>query len=335
MKSLFLMISIVLCLSCFAQDRHRIVFYNVENLFDTHDEIGKNDEDFTPRGIKHWNAARYNNKLLSLARALRIAGGDTYPLVIGMAEVENRRVLSDLICKTSLSSINYSIVHKESPDFRGIDVALLYNTSYFTLIDSAFYTVPLSKTTTTRDILYAKGVLFNTDTVNFFVCHFPSRRGGSKKSAWKRKKAASILRSHIDSLRNKNAKIIIMGDLNCNIESEELLPLGMIDSRNLDKEGLYDTSEWLSNKSYGTYKYKDYWEVIDHIIVSSSLLRKLKEDKSTSFYLSNKMKVCMNKYLLSSDLVHFGKYPTPTYRGRLYKGGPSDHLPVYLDLFIK
>ena len=334
MKFLFLTISIFICLSCFSQDRHRIVFYNVENLFDTHDDIDKKDEEFTPGGYKHWNNARYNHKLLSLARALKIAGGSTYPLLIGMAEVENRGVLMDLLTKTSISSVNYAILHKESPDLRGIDVALLYDRTYFTIIDSAFYNVYLSKKQTTRDILYAKGILFNIDTINIFVCHFPSRRGGSKTSNWKREKVASIIRKHVDSLRmnNKNAKILIMGDFNCSIASEELKPLNILHfaGKKYIKGELYDTAEWLLNKPYGSYKYKDYWEVIDHIVVSSSLL-----NKSDSYYLSPKMGICMDRTLLSSDNSHFGKYPTPTYRGRLYKGGPSDHLPVYLDVIIK
>jgi hypothetical protein len=195
---------------------HRIVFYNVENLFDTSDDPDTSDEEFTPTGSRHWTRERYHRKLRHLSSAILTAGGDSLPLLVGLAEVENRRVLIDLAHKTSLAAGNYGIIHADSPDPRGIDVALLYRPSLFRPLTTSFLPVHLSGTTPTRDILYCKGLLRNADTLHLFVCHFPSMLGGERSSEWKRLSAATVARHLIDSLHSATSHpaIILMGDLN-------------------------------------------------------------------------------------------------------------------------
>ena len=174
----------LLCVSCvsYAQMgmRERVVFYNTENLFDTRNDTLTVDDDFTPRGKQHWNRERYTRKLLNISKVLNGLGAGKFPLLIGLSEVENRNVVSDLVNKTVLADGNYGIVHTDSPDTRGIDVALLYRKDSFWLLHNAFFPVHLKSGETTRDILYCEGILAPNDTLHVFVCHFPSMRGGEK-----------------------------------------------------------------------------------------------------------------------------------------------------------
>ena len=189
-------------------DSCRVVFYNVENLFDTRKDSLIADGGFTPRGKMYWTKERYYRKILNVSRVL--LASERLPTIIGLAEVENRQVLLDLIRKTGLVDGNYGIVHEDSPDARGIDVALLYNTTVFRELRSQFFPVELGRGETTRDILYCKGVLREVDTLHFFVCHFPSMRGGEAKSEWKRVKAASVVREKVDSIQSCQPEAMIV-----------------------------------------------------------------------------------------------------------------------------
>ena len=173
--------------------RERVVFYNTENLFDTRNDTLTADDDFTPRGKQHWNRERYTRKLLHISKVLDNLGEGKFPLLIGLCEVENRDVVADLANKTVLADANYGIVHADSPDARGIDVALLYRKDSFRLSRNAFFPVHLKNGETTRDILYCEGIWGCEDTLHIFVCHFPSMRGGEAKSEWKRVEAASVV----------------------------------------------------------------------------------------------------------------------------------------------
>lgn len=210
----------LLCFSCisYAQTgtRERVVFYNTENLFDTRNDTLTADDDFTPRGKQHWSRERYTRKLLAISKVLDQLGKGKLPLLVGLCEVENGSVVSDLVNKTVLAGGNYGIVHADSPDARGIDVALLYRKDSFRLLRDAFFPVHLKSGETTRDILYCEGILGRDDTLHVFVCHFPSMRGGEAKSEWKRVKAASVVRQKVDSIQNiyDRAMILILGDLN-------------------------------------------------------------------------------------------------------------------------
>lgn len=315
-----------------AQENHRVMFYNVENLFDTSDDVLTRDDEFTPFGKKHWTKDRYVAKLRSLAQVVDSVGCGVWPLVVGMAEVENRRVLDDLTRKTRLARGKYGIVHRDSPDGRGIDVALLYRKDCMEILSEEFLRVAFPEDTTirTRDVLYAAGLVGGKDTLHFFVCHFPSMRGGEKQSEWKRERAATVVRRKADSLlrANRDAAIIIMGDLNgtANTPAHRILCpcAGSGDYRSGE---LYNPGYHLLRASYGSFRYRGKWQTIDHIIVSGSLL-----NGKSAFRVAPKTKVYSASFLLEEDKKYFGFKPLPTYKGPRYTGGFSDHLPLYIGI---
>lgn len=314
-----------------AQEHFRVMFYNVENLFDTQDDPLTRDDEFTPKGIKHWSKDRYVTKLRKLAEVVDSVGGKEWPLVVGLAEVENRRVLEDFTEKTILADANYGIVHQDSPDRRGIDVALLYRKDYLKILETEFLRLPFPEDTTirTRDILYAKSV-FDQDTIHFFVCHFPSMIGGEKQSEWRRQRAAQVVRHKVDSLFQLNpaAGIMIMGDLNgkANTPAQKVMK-----TKNSDKKirlgELYNTGYYLLKKNYGSYRYKGQWQTIDHLIVSGGLML----DRN-GLRANRRLNVYAAPFLMEEDKTYFGFKPCPTYRGPRYIGGYSDHLPIFIDL---
>ena len=312
------------------------MFYNVENFFDTRDDPRTADEEFTPRGDMRWTRARYETKLLHVAKTVRAVGGRELPVLVGLAEVENRRVLNDLVRRTSLAEGNYGIAHRDSPDTRGIDVALLYRRDCFRVADSAFLTVPLSSSETTRDILYCKGVFAGRDTLHCFVCHFPSMRGGERQSEWKRIAAATVLRRKIDSVQRRcpTAAIIVMGDFNGTFDTPAQRAL-RTHSPEPPATGhtsrpdtlLYDTGHHLKRKNQGSYRYGGRWQLLDHILVSGSLL-----NGQRGLRASSRLTVFAADFLLETDRTSFGRKPSRTYSGPRYLGGYSDHLPVFIDL---
>ena len=215
---IYLSILVLIVIACKVQDKtdkrvdkldyndqrgyFRVVSYNVENYFDPFNDSLKNDEDFTPEGNHFWTWNKYKDKQNKIYKVLSAVGGWELPEIIGLYEVENEFVLRDLLKSTPLKWRNYEIVHKESPDARGIDVALLYRSDKFKLINSQFLKVVFSFDTTkkTRDILYAKGYTKDFDTLNIFVNHWPSRLGGQTESDMNRQAVAKILRNKIDSI---------------------------------------------------------------------------------------------------------------------------------------
>lgn len=326
----------VFCLVCGiagGQERacFRVVFYNVENLFDTRKDSVKADGDFTPRGRLYWTKERYSRKLLHISRALIEAGGEALPSVIGLAEVENRHVLVELVGKTGLAEGDYGIVHADSPDARGIDVALLYRKADFRELRSRFFPVELEKGERTRDILYCEGVLGGSDTLHFFVCHFPSMRGGEARSEWKRIRAASVVKAKVDSIRlcRPEAKIVVMGDLNgkANTRAQQVLNTKNAERQAIVSNQLYNTGYYLLGRSHGSYRYRGEWQTLDHLIVSGTLL-----DGVRGLQSSVRMEVVASDFLLEEEKGSYGKRPRPTYRGQRYVGGYSDHLPVFIEL---
>ena len=326
---------LLLCLGIsvlWGQREERVVFYNVENLFDIYDDPLTRDDEFTPRGAKHWTKARYMTKLQQVAEALDSAGGNGLPLVVGLAEVENRRVLEDLTGKTGLSEGHYGIVHQDSPDARGIDVALLYRQDEVEVLETAFLRIPFPEDAAvrTRDILYAKLLFHRQDTLHFIVCQFPSMIGGEKQSEWKRVRAAAVVRHRVDSLFrcNPEAGIIVMGDLNGKADTPAQRVLGTkAPGKKIEPATLYNTGYYLLKKNYGSYRYQGKWQTIDHIIVSGSLLAGQSACRADA-----RMTVYSAPFLLEEDKTHFGNRPCPTYRGPRYIGGTSDHLPVFIRL---
>ena len=311
--------------------RERIVFYNTENLFDTRNDTLTADDDFTPQGRQHWNRERYVRKLLNLSKVLSVVGGDKLPVIIGLSEVENRNVVSDLVSKTVLSVGNYDIVHADSPDMRGIGVALVYRKDLFRVVREAFFPVRLRTGETTRDILYCEGVLRGKDTLHIFICHFPSMRGGEAKSEWKRVKAASVVRQKVDSIQNicGQAKILILGDLNgrANTEAQHVLETRNPEIGTIESGKLYNVGYYLLGKPYGSYRYKGEWQTLDHIIISGNLL-----NGKSELQASRRMEIFDAEFIMEEERGTFGVRPKPTYRGPRYVGGYSDHLPVFIDL---
>ncbi|MEO9258518.1 MAG: endonuclease [Crocinitomicaceae bacterium] len=300
-----------------AQATRIIGFYNVENLFDTIKSTDSWDDEFLPSAVKQWNTQKYTNKITHLAAVLDSL--PYKPLIFGFSEVENKAVVGDLI-KNTTQLKDFGIVHYESPDVRGIDVALIYDPKDVTILYSRpiNVTIPTSKTHKTRDILYVKA-LTGKDTVHIFVNHWPSRYGGEETSEPNRIKAACIETLIIDSLLdiNINTKIISMGDLND--YSSNRAP-------QLIQQFLYPAIDSTSNKYGGSYNYKEEWGQLDHIYVSSNLLF---SSKTKGIKLATEKGIIFTpKFLITK---YKGVDTTKRYFvGNKYLGGYSDHLPVFI-----
>ena len=308
-----------------------VMFYNVENLFDTTNAPDKNDAEFTPDGENNWTQQRYLKKVKDLAKVIDAVGEDQPADLIGLAEVENRDVLEKLVNHKTLNSYNYGIIHFESPDERGIDVALLYRKSTIkkTSAEKIRVNFILDPKDKTRDILYAK-VRLNQEMLHVFVNHWKSRGGGVTETAPKRMRSATIVREKIDSIfkENPNANIITMGDLN---DEPENLSVKRILNANGDTEknsySLFNMSWQPYQEGLGTYHYwKDNeWNMLDQIIISRPLL-----DKNTSgLKVTEKEQGIFKPNWLLHENEDGKKVPDKTF-GRNYYGGYSDHLPVYM-----
>lgn len=300
--------------------------WNVENLFDTIDDVDKFDEQFTPGDERGWNEEKLSLKIDNLARVISDMNNNMGPDILGLEEVEHESVVGLLVEKIKLKK-NYEIVHFESPDKRGIDNALIYNADYFTLKKSEALKVNLGGNKTTRDILYA--VLdFNGIELNIFVNHWPSRREGLKKSEPNRVKAAERLMQKINNLEDsENSNIIIMGDFNdlpSNISISNILGAkkNVCPDIKDNKFGLYNISTSLFEKGEGTYKYRDHWNMLDQIIISNSFY-----DKKSIDLECESFEIIKPDYIIQKE----GKYKgtsLPTFGGRKYLGGFSDHFSI-------
>ncbi len=312
-----------------------IAFYNTENFYDTIKDPITNDGDFTPNGLYKWNTKRYNIKLNHLSTVISQIG-DEYvkggPVVIGLSEIETQGVLVDLVNQPALKPSNYGIVHYDSPDKRGVDVALLYQKDHFVVENSKAVrlTVPGRPDWTTRDQLVVSGK-FDGDQMYFIVNHWPSRRGGEKRSAFLRNAAADLCKSIVDSIQkiDSTAKIIVMGDLNDDPTNSSIVKhlKAKGDTAEVGKNGLYDPMYKLFKKEgLGSLAYRDSWNLFDQIIVSGRLLG---ADKSS--YKFYKAKI-FNRNFLTQKEGAFAGYPFRTYVGDTFTGGYSDHFPVYVFL---
>jgi len=315
----------------------KIVFYNLENLFDIKDDTSKWDEQFLPEGDKHWTYWKYQTKQKNLAKVIAAAGGWQDAALVGVCEIENAFVLEELTTKSPLKKLNYKFIHKESPDRRGIDVALLYQEEqfiplFYKHIQIDFPFAPQSKT---RDILYVKGLTPNKDTLHIFVNHWPSRWGGQMKTEPKRIYVAQTLRKEVDSLfqNTVNPNIVIIGDFNDTPSDQSVIKYlkAQAPSKKIQKKQLYNLMYPLSLSHEGTHPYHGHWAVLDHIIVSSALL-----DKSNKIYTTTTSAYPFKAdFLLEEDTKYGGIKTNRSYIGFKYNGGYSDHLPVILDLFFK
>ena len=314
----------------------RIMFYNVENFFDTKDDSIYNDNEFLPESEKGWTDFRYHRKAVNIFKTIAAVGGERPPEIICLAEVENAAGLKELCLNTPLSKYNYGIVHYDSPDSRGIDVALIYEKSKISELASNNFQIvfPPEIAGTTRDVLYFKALVNTLDTLHIFVNHWPSRRGGKNRTESKRVNLARLLRSKIDSILSIDscANIIATGDFNDEPSDRSLEDVleAKLPENTMYCGILYNLSAELQNNcKCGTYKYRGGWTMLDQFIVSGSMLN----NRASISACLNCIHIGDYNFLLLEDEKYGGWKPDRTYLGPVYKGGFSDHLPIYLDLY--
>lgn len=338
--SLFLLLFFVCSFSAFSQQEtagFSVLFYNVENLFDLDDDPLTRDDEFTPGGDRHWTYNRLNSKLNNISRVILSASGWETPALVALCEVENRKVIDLLNDKTPLKSVPFKVIHKESPDPRGIDVALLYRAERFYPLEYEYFPVKRSSGSAmrSREILYVSGVVDGADTLHVFVNHWPSRYSGLLETKPLRRDAALTLREKIDELQKKYRapKIIITGDFNDNPNDESLLvhlKAGKLNGEPGD-EKLYNLSLQWTVEGPGTTKYRSQWSVFDQVIVSGSLLNAQKG----AFTIPQWGTIVTLPFLFERDERYGGQKPFRTYNGYRYNGGFSDHFPVLLKLDLR
>lgn len=309
----------------------RVMFYNVENLFDTYNDSLKDDDEFLPAGLRRWTYDRYKKKLNSIFKTIMAAGEWSPPALVAFCEVENRKVLEDLLSGTYLSKYDYGIIHEDSPDPRGIDVCMIYRKDKIMILNYR-YIVPsgaLKAGFKSRSVLYAKCAILS-DTIHLFINHWPSRRGGVLAGEDQRQLIAEMVRNGTDSIAcasGGDARIIIMGDFNSTYDDNVL---NLLTEKRSSGASMVNLSADTKG-SIGTYRYMGTWEIIDQIIVSDMLLN-CRSGLSTKFSL---FRIFRPDFLLKSDPKYPGLSPFSTYSGYRYQGGYSDHLPILLDLFLK
>ncbi|VAW17930.1 FIG00652207: hypothetical protein [hydrothermal vent metagenome] len=325
----------------FSQDRHTykirtIAFYNIENLFDTKNDSLTFDDDRTPEGKDNWTQERYLRKVENITKVLSEIGTEvtkTSPDIIGLCEVENKKVVEDLVNHPNLIDKDYGIIHFDSPDERGIDVAFLYKKSAFIPNTFKSHRLLLSNAEGfrdyTRDQLVVGGFLDN-EQIHFIVNHWPSRSGGEARSKPFRIAAATLNKRIIDSIirLDLNAKIISMGDFNDDPTDDSLKKILKTKGNRklIEDRDLFNPMEKLHKKGIGSLAYRDKWNLFDQFFFTESLIND--EKKNYSFW---KVGVHNPPYLLSQSGKYKG-YPFRTYAGGSYIGGYSDHFPVYLYL---
>ena len=307
-----------------AQESFRVLFWNVENLFDCKDDPRKNDNEFLPDAKRNWTPYRYWEKVRNLAKGIIASGNDYVPDLVGLCEVENDSCLYDLTRRSPLREAGYRYVMTDSPDQRGIDVALLYQRASFKVLQHQSIRVPHKqlKKGPTRDILHVVGKVVSGDTLDVMVCHLPSRSGGQAKSEPYRIFVADLIKQTVDSLLEvrHHPYIILMGDFND-------YPTDKSMKRLCSGKRLHNL---MKGKKGGSYRYRGEWGMLDQFIVSGSLLKK----KSSIRTSKDKAQVLCHPFLLEEDDKYGGEKPFRTYNGMRYQGGFSDHLPICLDLTI-
>ena len=302
-------------------------------MFDIQNNPETEDDFFTPEGDYHWTSKRLNLKLLNISKVILSASGWNVPDIVLFCEIENRYILEKLTNDTPLKSVPYKIIHKESPDHRGIDVGLIYNPERFFPLEYNYYPLMVNnKQLNTREILYVSGIVDGTDTLHIFGNHWPSRYSGFLETKSLRKAAANLLRSKVDELNQKfgSPKIVILGDFNDNPEDESLsvfLKAKKVEHP-VTANQLYNLFFGRQRINSGTLKYQSQWFIFDQIIVSGALL-----SASSGIYTrTENAKILALPFLLEDDQKFGGKKPFRTYYGFSYNGGFSDHLPVLLQI---
>ena len=323
----------------------RLCFYNMENFFDTEDDSLKNDEAFTPSGDYHWDSKKYYHKANQIAKVILAMGGPEPPEIIGVAEIENGQVLKTLLYQTPLKKYHYKYVHYDSPDPRGIDVALLYRPDKFQVFESEAIPVQFSATgARSRDVLYVKGAAVNAmgkaaagssvDTLHLFIVHFTSRYSGYKATVPRRNYVASLLRSRMEAIlqRHPEAAIVATGDFNdAPTDSSALFYLGAsLDPQHLRKGQYLNLMYTFNGKNQvGTHKYHQHWSILDQMVVTPAMWR-----GESPYYIKEPACIFSMSFMLVEDEKYLGDKPYRTFVGRKYQGGFSDHLPIFVDLYF-
>ncbi len=338
MKTTLFLTALFVAATSFAQKQQYksaiVAFYNLENFYDTINNPNINDDDFLPNGAKNYNSKIYLTKVEHLATVISQIGTDVNSdgiALIGVAEIENDTVLNDLIHHPLLKHRNYNFVHYDSKDIRGIDVALLYNPKYFTVLKSRKLFVRLTEGAKssyfTRDVLWVEGIL-NKDTIHVLVNHWPSRVGGEERSAPARAAAALVNKNFIDSIEaiQSNAKIIVMGDLNDDPVSASVTKVLGAKGNIADVKPGELYNPWISmyKKGFGTLAYNDAWGLFDQIMITYSWL-----DKNQRGYFFYQQHI-FNKEFMVENMGKYKGYPMRTWDGNVFRGGYSDHFPTYI-----
>ena len=316
---------------CAAQQHYGVMFYNVENLFDTINDASAADEDMLPRADRAWTEASYQQKLSDVARVISDLSADgEFPAIVALAEVENRRVLDDLVAQKEIASANYSVCHYDSPDERGIDVALLYRSDLFEFkgCKTVRTNVEYAPNLQTRDYLLVWGDMGGSDVV-FCVVHFPSRIGGVKQTEHLRIGCAKQVREIVDSAMraNPDRRVVVLGDMNDNPNNRSIRKVlgAKRAGRRVESGRLYNLT---ASGRGGSSVYDGRWNRYDNIIVSANLLLQGEGLHVVMPKRSGRVRYAQRfEYLLDDR-----KYPKPTYRGSEYQGGVSEHLPIYMML---
>lgn len=312
-----------------------VAFYNVENLFDTINNPLTFDDDRTPNGKDRWTSQVYKDHVNKIAHVISKIGADitrSTPDFVGLAEIENREVIVDLVKTPHLSKGNYGIVHFDSPDSRGIDVAFIYKKAVFKPTHVSVHPLkiykPDGKRLYTRDQLLVSGNLAGEE-IHFIVNHWPSRSGGKGRSAQYREQAAALNKKIIDSLLNINpqSKIISMGDFNDDATDDSFKKIlkTIADKDKVGKGQLYNPMENMFKQGKGTLAYQKQWNLFDQIFFTEGLLN---ASQGYSFW---KAAIFKDKMLLNESGDYKG-LPFRSYVNGMYTGGYSDHLPVYIIL---
>lgn len=318
-----------------------IAFYNVENLFDTINNPDTFDEDFTPSGKNNYTHEVYFKKIENISKVISEIGAEktkTSPAIIGLAEIENRAVLEDLIHSEKLKNKQYNIIHYDSPDLRGIDVALLYQEKYFSPLSHETFEVKLweenGNRIYTRDQLLVSGLL-GDDLIFIIVNHWPSRRGGQLRSNPKREKAAYVTSQIIKKIKleNENAKIFVMGDFND--DPTDISIKNVLKSNNsIEKLGdstLYNPMENLYKKGLNTLGYRDQINLFDQILMTPDCISLDYQYNSFQYF---KVGIFNPSYLITNKGRYKG-YPFRSFGNGHFTGGYSDHFPVYVYVIKK
>lgn len=310
---------------------YSVAFYNLENLFDTIHDVGKNDYEYLPNGGNKWNSMKYEAKLKNMSDVLSQLATDKLPMgpaIIGMSEVENRNVLNDLLKQPALKDRGYEIIHYEGPDKRGVDCAFFYNPKLFQLEESVLLPYIYINDTVhkTRGFLVAGGKMAD-EHIYAIVNHWPSRAAGSST----RERAGEQVRAIKDSLLavDPSAKIIIMGDMNDDpMDKSMSVALGAKRKMNdVSSHDLYNPWwDMLVKKGVGSLMYRGKWNLFDQIVFTGNLLG---EDRSSLKFYKNE--VFKRNFLFQQEGKYKG-YPKRTQSGGVWLNGYSDHLPTIIYL---